>query len=286
MIGRPAVGRLIDAIGDQRPKCREAAVMLLRRIGDHGAFEPLVDALNDSNGSVQCEAVWALRSFEDPARSSLLPRSWKTGAKRSIRDDARRGRWACSRPLERSRCWRILSGTRKSEPGFDSTRRWHLGRPTFPGDERPAIQDRPSESYSATGCMVGFGAHQRSPRAADAMAALKNREETTQIRRAAAIGLGRCRNPVATERLLSTVDDQTENVDVRRSIIAALAFTGDARALARLFAELEVKDSELDYAAALALPCIEDASASVPLVKSLKNEHPYVRRFAAKALGN
>ena len=115
-------------------------------------------------------------------------------------------------------------------------------------------------------------------------AALGNATEEVGIRKAAAIGLGRSKDPRATRYLLDALENPNWDPPVRPSMMAALAFTCDPAANARLFKEL--RGGKLQYAAALGLCELSDRRALEPLLEALKNDDDAVRRCAALALGN
>ena len=64
-IGRPAVSALIDALKGGGWQMRLKAAVLLGRIADDAAVDPLIKALGDRNAAVRKSAAGALCSFDD-----------------------------------------------------------------------------------------------------------------------------------------------------------------------------------------------------------------------------
>jgi cellulose synthase operon protein C len=118
-----------------------------------------------------------------------------------------------------------------------------------------------------------------------AFAALTRALSDTQpeVRREAALALGRARKPEAVPALLARLDDNDPNVQVAN--INALAGLRDARAVVPLINKLQEPRSAVRRAAAHALARLKDERATGALLLALADSDETVRLAAVAALG-
>lgn len=284
-VGKPAVPLLIETLKDTDSQRRQYAASILGEIKDGRAVTPLISTLNDSEKWVQSAAIGALSSFADPRAVEPLA----TFLRDNTKDEYCRSKAVRSlAAFPVSRAFEILVDILKDERQETRLRIEAAIALGATRDHRAAEillgMANIQEVRLRSAVFWGLGKTGDARVAPRLLEAIKNRDEDERVRQAAAIGLGRTKAQDGIRYLLNAVEDHSDKESVRQSMMAALAFTGDHRAMARLFKEL--KDGELQYAAALALPNISDSQAVSSLIEELKNESPIVRRFAARALGN
>ncbi len=119
------------------------------------------------------------------------------------------------------------------------------------------------------------------------VAALANAlsDEDTCVRRMAARLFGRVEHPSAVETLLHRLEDRDERT--RQAAAVALGYVDNEDAVAALIDASDDRVAAVRAAATWALGEIEDQRAAKRLTQLLSDDpDPYVRRQAARALGN
>lgn len=106
--------------------------------------------------------------------------------------------------------------------------------------------------------------------------------DQVHVRRNAAWALGTLGEKRAVQTLLTMLQDEDEDQDVRGAAASALGYLKDQRALAPLVDAL--KDPQLGFLAAHALGSLGDKAAVEPLALALDDESEIVRRAAFSSL--
>ncbi|GEM_PF-5354103 len=112
---------------------------------------------------------------------------------------------------------------------------------------------------------------------------LKFQDDNVDVRRRAAMALGRIGDARVVDALIVALKDKDEVV--RRNAASALGAIGDAEAVEALVEALKEGNADLRRNAAKALRHIGDPGAVEALKKALKDPNTNVRRNAALALG-
>jgi len=306
MMGSSALGPVIRGLEDEVWEVREACAIVLGKIGDERALEPLAAALGDRESNVRFRAAEALEKLEwDPGtreeRLSFLiaAEKWEDLRKREddpvgilvdgLKDERPGIRQAAARGLGE------MGGRRGVEPLIDALEdgfwevRWFaassLGKL---GDERavaPLLKtvDDANENEVVRGTSAGalgkIGGHRAVEKLLSALAS-----ENDYLRAGAAHGLGYSRDVRALEPLLALVKEG--NYGVRQAAVEGLGELGDDRAVEALIEVLAHDESpHIRGSAARALGKIGDARAVQPLIKALGHGHPQVVYDGLEALG-
>ena len=276
--GEDAAQALLKGLTDDDPSVRSNAAAALGKIADKRTAGPLTKLLGDSDGDVRARAVVALGKLkesaavpalvaclqdEDPELRSKVaealgeiadPRA--TTALIAVANDARH--------VVRQRVAEALGQIRDAR-----------ALETLQGllaDPEELVRLRVVEALGNLG----------DARAIPDLQAVLAKGRTTEIRMAAARGLGAIRNPKALDALQDALNDEFA---VRCRAVIALGEIGSKLALPSLLAMLKDPVAEVRYHATAALGEIGDANALKPLENLLhKDDDPLVLRGAAKAL--
>src|SRR2546423_1912580 len=112
-----------------------------------------------------------------------------------------------------------------------------------------------------------------------------NTDPAERVRAAALAALGNLRDP-SLVRLIATYLTKDKRPFVRKTAAYALGqISNSGEATAALIVGLRDKDMEVRGASAVALANTPDATAIAPLIHALKDTSPFVRAYAAAALG-
>jgi len=287
-IGRPAVKGLSKALKDKYVARRAAEV--LGRIGDPGAVEPLIAALQDEDPLLRGAAAEALGKIGDSRAYEPLM---------AMLQDRHQGvRGVASRALGQLGDPRAIEHLVGSAGQGDQT-----NAETTSVLSRLASEDRGTRELAFESlALMGESAVDTLIEALD--------EESAKVRHGAAEALGKIGDARAVDPLIALLE-KTEgeaqperprtvyypgvgaasaapsepDPDVRSTAVTALAKIKDARVVPALIARLKDRDANVRLAAATALGELDHPDMLEALIGGLKDSSYHVRRVAAQALG-
>ena len=247
-LGDPrAVEPLINLLKKEKDAdVREMVVEALGEIGDERAFDALISALNDPSESVRNAAVGALCSLGDPR---AVPHLLQHIQKNRIDTDN------VASTL-------LFLG----EPGFQAL---------LALADDPQIKDKDAIAFA-----LGTTCDQRAVK--PLLRLLKDEEPCVRIDAAQALWLLHATD--AIPHLVEALQD--EDLRVRIKVAETLCRLGDERGVKALLKMLrEERDIEHRWSVMWALSEAWGDEVVDALIKALKDKDPYVRRRAARALG-
>ena len=281
MLNRQDIEGLQAALNHKDEGVRADAAEALGDIGDAKAVEALIQALQDEVYSVVCESAVALGKIKDPRAGTPLIEALKEdrplfgiGAMRALAGVI----WALGELKDTRALKRLLKATKK---------------------------DKEEDEVIARQAMLFSLAEKNETRLARLLEA--RREEFTEVRKQAAIALGKIGDKRAVDRLIEVLKD--EDLVVRAAAVKALEEIGDAKAVGPLLqslrdywelAEAPEETAKFVYQSLqvlrngdLAIFLPEEVAealsnmgeeAAGPLVKALEDKNKYVREAAKTAL--
>jgi HEAT repeat protein len=251
-IGRSqVVVPLIGRLEDEKPEVRRAAIEQLMKLGDARAVIPLVGVFGDSSLDVRVAAVTAVGRLPDPAAVPALLR---------LLDD----------PAEPVKVAAVTA----------------LGNLRAP-DAASTLIDQLDTGSNEFRAKVAFAlgqiaaAHEREPVARAAVRALVEALANGRLRAAAREAL-LAAGPISVPALVAHLEGRLDGDPT--TAVAILRDLGDTRATPALVDELERGRISRDLVLA-ALAKSGDSRALVPVLGLLSNQDPAVRKNAMKALG-
>jgi len=252
--GTHALEGLVKALEDGQPKVRQYAAVVLRQLADPRAVPRLIAALkNDQSWETRAAAAAALATIRDPrAVEALIAALENAGERAEVRVNA-------AEALGKTKDLRAVEPLTRALKDQD----WHIRRAALSVAEvirdprvlRPLLVD-----------------------------ALQDKEWRVRVgAAAAAVTLGKLKDPAVLELLTTALHDEHPNV--RAFATRSLAELKDPRAVPPLAAALrEDENSYVRWHAAMALEQFEDPRAVGPLTAALKDEDEMVRTAARRAL--
>jgi HEAT repeat protein len=276
-IGRPAVGPLVEALGDKRsivragaayalsltrapvpvapllsalhdpdPRVREYAVDAVSGIEGQAVTEALRTAAGEQNSRVRAEAAEALAARRDPTAVGLLIAV--------LKGKDRESRWGAASALGR------LRDRRAVEPLIAALR-----------DNDQFVREEAADALGEIG----------DPRAVPALLkSLKDKDSLTAAY--AAKSLGKLHDLRALEPLLAAFHDPGS--PIKQAALEALGGMPDPRAFQALLGAFQESNPDLRAAAARGLGQTGKEDAAAPLMAALRDPSPRVRGDAAYAL--
>lgn len=240
-----AVEPLIAALKDEDSGVRSRAAKALGEIKDNRAVEPLIATLKDKSKDVRKEAAQALGKIKDSRAVEPLNASLKDEIAKVWVTAA----WAI---------WEINKDNHAFEIMIDSFKK---------------------DRYETESALVEIG----KPAIKSLIAAL-HYKLSSDVRKKAAILLGRIKDSQAIDPLIVVLKDEDEDTSVRIKVTEALGNIKDSQAVEPLITALMDEETGVRQYAAVALGKIGDSRAVEPLITALKDENSLVRRYAAVAL--
>jgi HEAT repeat protein len=273
---RSSVPALIAKLKDGDPAVRARAIGDIRQIENYGAKEPalapVLAALKDEDSTVRAEAAEALPAFRDNVRvlKALV------GALRDPSADVRR-QAALALVFVGSDGGEVTPDPRVMEPLTGAL-----------SDEDPRVREAAATSLDTT-----FGTYSEPglldptvrSRAVDALVA-RLRDDSPQVRIAAASALDPARDPRAVEPLIASLRDREPKV--RAAAALGVSRPGDPRAVNPLIAALRDRDADVRASAVIGLYSVYSVGGPqpvAPVVAALGDNEPRVRDWAANILG-
>jgi HEAT repeat protein len=272
---RSPVPALIAKLKDENPAVRARAIEDLRQIRDYGAKEPafqlVLAALKDEDSAVRAEAAEALPAFRDSVRV-LNP---LVGALRDPSANVRR------------EAADALYFVGRDEGGFTPDPRVMEPLTGALTDEDPGVRGAAASSLD-----LAFGSYSepglldptvRSRAVAALIVCL--RDDSFQVRVAAANALWPARDPKAVDPLIAALKDR--DASVRSGAAAALGGLHAQKAVQPLISALKDTNAEVRANAMRALYEIYRTGGTrprEPIVAALKDSDPRVRSWAASIL--
>lgn len=283
-LGIPRADLLIATLKDPHSERRWTAAALLGEARDPRSVGPLIDTLKDEDKWVRSCAIGALAELANPQAIEPLAALMNDGSQ----EDFERGRaaWALGKYGDRRAVEALLAlVTNKEENSY--VRREAAVALGYTRDQRGTEtllgMMNHQDKWIRRSVFWGLARAARPEVIEPLAAALKDISNDPATRRAAAIGLGRTKDPRAAEHLLVAVDDET-NHHIRFSVFSALAISADPRATARVVVALQDSNVETARAAAWALQESTDPTVVEPLIAALKHPDLDVRANAVTAL--
>ncbi len=258
--------------------CICSIVLAQSGFGEGDRIDQLITQLKDASPAVRLEAVRALAEAKDPRagdplfairkdpdpvirgfiNSALFDLNYSGAVDLLIADLTDPNRYA-----------RINAATA-------------LGGATDPRAVEPLIGALKDPDYQVRFRAAEALAAIKDPRAVQPLIAALN-DPSQSVRMDAVRALSAIKDPEAVEPLITTLKDPGS--DIRSDVVSALGEIGDPRAIPPLIAALATKvPADVNYRAATALGKMGPTAVD-PLIATLKNPDPQVRRGAAKALG-
>ncbi|MDK1032825.1 MAG: HEAT repeat domain-containing protein, partial [Planctomycetia bacterium] len=241
-----AVEPLLQALTDNDAQARRAGAVGLGATGDRRAVAPLAKLLEDADPHVRADAADALRRFQD-----VPLEVWE----RALRDDNPQVRMFAIIGLRKAK------GPRAVE--------MIIG----------ALKDKAGKVRNRAVLVL------RDRSAVPALVEVLGNDENRAVRNNAAMALGAIGDRRAVEPLCKTLLNDKDG-GVRRGAAYALARLADPRAVEPLVTALRDKAVPVRVRAAMALGKIQDKRAVDSLIKALLDGSWEVRMCAAEALGS
>ena len=248
-IGMPPdalIAMLENAEGDIRLRCAAAAALGQTR--NPAVVAPLVKALGDKSASMR---VWAAVALNGNSASEVI-----TALTKALQDEDDRVRVRAADALAAVLDPKVVDPLVK------------------------ATNDTSAEVR--TWAVIGLGNYE-DKKAIDTLG-LAIGDSDVEVRLAAADSLGRTGSPLATQYLISRLNDFGEEVEVRAAAARALGALRDSRAVPALLGLIGDANPKLRQWVVSALGRIGDARAVEPLIGALADGDPSVRGWAAIAL--
>ncbi len=294
-----AVPQLLTILTEKDPKdatkfkndvdARSGAAEALGKIGDVRAVQPLIDTLKTDTPTVQRVAIGAIALIAAPSGEAALMQAIKDkNADAEARLQAASGLGKIASPAAVETLVTSLNDPDLKMRSAAVAALAHAGRPTLNGPTQPQALQALIAALSNSSDNIRTGAANAltrvaAPEADTALiAALKNENNDSDLRGAAATALGFPHNRAAVPSLIGALSDK--DGDVRDVAQSALVQIG-TEATDALIAAMQAGNTDAFYAAQAI------AQQGMPALDALKklaadNAHPVGQRWAAVALGD